>query len=48
MGYGCNFECENFKHNLWIDILSIQVNITPEWMPGDSIDGKSTSVQVMA
>ena len=32
----------NFKHNLGIDILSIQVNITLEWMPEDLIDEKLT------
>ena len=30
------------------DILSIQVNITLEWMPEDHVDGKSTLIQVMA
>ena len=25
---GCDFECVNFKHNLGIDVLSIQLNIT--------------------
>ena len=28
-----DFKCVNFKHNLGIEILSIQVNITLEWMP---------------
>ena len=31
-----------------IDILSIQVDITLEWMPEDLVGGKSTLVQVMA
>ena len=25
---GCDFKCVNFKRNMGIDILSIQVNIT--------------------
>ena len=37
-----------FKCNLGIDILSIQVNITQEWMAEDLIDGKSALVKVMA
>ena len=30
---GCDFKCVNFKQNLGINILSIQVKITLEWMP---------------
>ena len=40
---GCNFKCINFKHKLGIDILSIQVNFTLEWLPEDLVDCKSTS-----
>ena len=40
--------CENFKHNLGIDILSIQVNITFEWITEDPTAGNSTLGQVMA
>ena len=29
-----------FKHNLEIDILNMEVNITLEWIPGDFVDGK--------
>ena len=45
---GCDFKCEKFKCNMVIDIWSIQVNITLEWMSEDQIDDKSTLVQVMA
>ena len=41
---GGDFKCVNFKHNLCIDILSIQVNITLEWMPEELVDGKWTLV----
>ena len=44
----CGFKCVNFKHNLGIYILNNHVNITPEWMPEDVVDGKSTLVQIMA
>ena len=44
----CDFKWVNLKHSLGIDVLSIPVNITLEWMPEDLIDGKSTLVQVMA
>ena len=37
-----------FKHNLGIDILSIQVNINLEQMPDDLTDGQSTLVQILA
>ena len=37
--YGCEFWWVNFEHNFGIDILSIQINITLEWMPEDLIDG---------
>ena len=37
---GSDFQYVNFKHNLGIDILSIQENITQEWMPEDLVDGK--------
>ena len=45
---GWDFKCVKFKHNLKIEILNIQVNITLEWMPEDFIGDKSTLVQVMA
>ena len=45
---GYDFESVNFKYDLGIDILSIQINITLEWMPEDHIDGQPTLVQVMA
>ena len=35
----CYLECVNFKSNLGIDVLSVQVNITLEWMPEDLVDG---------
>ena len=43
-----DFYYANFKQNLGIDILSIQVKTTLEWMPEDLTDGKSKLVQVMA
>ena len=30
-----------------LDILSIQIHITHNWIPDDLVDGESTSVQVM-
>ena len=45
---GCDFKYIIFKHNLGINILSIQVDITVEWMPDDRIDFKTALVQVMA
>ena len=48
LGCGCGFKCVNLKHNLGIDILSVQLNITLEWIPEDLVDVKSTLVQVMA
>ena len=41
-------KCVNFKHDLVIDILSIQVNITLESMPEDLVDTKWTLVQVLS
>ena len=38
----------NLILNLGIYILSIQINITLEWMPNDLNDSKSVMVQVMA
>ena len=38
----------NFELNLGIDISSIQVNITLEWLSDDLVDGKSTLVLAMA
>ena len=38
---GCDFKSINLKYNLWVDILSIQVYITLEWMPDDLVDGSS-------
>ena len=35
---GRDSSCVNFKHNLQIDILCIQINITLEWMPDDFFD----------
>ena len=31
--------CVNFKHNFGIDVFSIQINITMEWVPEDIVDG---------
>ena len=45
---GCHFKCVNFKHNLGVDILSVQVKSIMEWGTEDLADGKSTLVQVMA
>ena len=45
---GCLVEWVNFKHNLVVQILNIEVNTTLEWMPEDCTDGWSTLVQVMA
>ena len=45
---GCDFTFVNSRHNFGIDILSIQVNYHPEWMPGDLVDGKSILIHVMA
>ena len=46
---GCDFKCVNFNHNLEIDILQIQVNVTLEWMTGElGVDCKSTLGQIMA
>ena len=44
---GCDFKCLNFKHNLWIDILNIQIGIAFEPMPENLVDGKP-KVQVLA
>ena len=41
---GSDFKYMNFKNSLGIDILSTQVNITLEWMPGDIVIGKTTWV----
>ena len=45
---GCDFKCVNYKHNLGIDILSIEINITLKWKTKDLVEGKPTFVQVMA
>ena len=34
----------HIKHNLGIDILNIQVNITLEWMPEDVVDGSGNGL----
>ena len=39
-----DYKCVNFKHNLVIDMLRLQVNTTLKWMPEDLVDGKSTLV----
>ena len=44
----CDFGSVNFKHDLGIDILSIKINITLEWMPEHLIYDMSTLVRVMA
>ena len=36
---GCDYKCVNYKHNLGIDILNIQVSITLEWTHDDFVDG---------
>ena len=41
---GSDFKYMNFNHNLGIDILSTQINITLEWMPGDLVIGKTAWV----
>ena len=40
--------CKFQTYNLEINILSLQVNSTVEWMPVDLVDGNSTLVHVMA
>ena len=44
---GCDCKCLNFKHNLRINILNIQIGITLELMPESLVDGKP-AVQVLA
>ena len=44
----CDSKCVNFKHNLGIDILSVEINITQEWMLQYLIYGKSAMVQIKA
>ena len=40
-------QCKNFKLNLGINTLSIQVPITLEWMPENFVDDNSILVQAM-
>ena len=35
--WGWDFKCVNLKHNMEIDIFSIQINIIPEWKPEDPV-----------
>ena len=39
--WGWDFKCVNLKHNMEIDIFSIQINIIVEWKPEDPVDGTS-------
>ena len=43
---GSNFQCINIEHNLEIDIMTIQVNITLDcyWMSEDPVDDNSILV----
>ena len=43
---GCDFKSVNFKHNSGTDILSIQMNITLEWL--SNVDSKSTLIWAVA
>ena len=43
----CDLKCVNLRHNMGVDILSIKVNISQEWMSEDHVGGKSTLLQVM-
>ena len=42
----CDFKCRNLKQSLGVDILSIQVNITPGCIPEYLTDDESALVQV--
>ena len=41
---GCDFIWVNFKHNVGVGVISVQVNTTMEWMSTDLVDGESTLV----
>ena len=43
----CKLKCVNFKHNLGIDILSVQIKVTLEWMSHYHVHDKSTLFQLI-